>query len=119
MKGYSKICDVHYSLSQNELLIEVKENSTQKVHRLCKTLLKEVSVELSSVELLVDFIAVKLRKQDKDAAWDQLGYDITHFTLPKRGLIKSNFQTIVPLPEEVKQEAKTESSDKENSDSNN
>ena len=28
MKGYSKICDVHYSLSQNELLIEVKENAT-------------------------------------------------------------------------------------------
>jgi hypothetical protein len=91
MKGYSKLCDVRYSLSQNELLIEVKESSTQKVHRLCKTLLKEVNVELSSVELLVDFVAVKLRKEDKDQFWDQLGYDIKEFTIPKRGQIKSNF----------------------------
>jgi hypothetical protein len=85
MKGYSKICDVHYALSQNELLIEVKDPATLKVHRICKTLLKEISVELSSVELLVDFIAVKLRKEDKEQAWDQLGYDIKDFTIPKRG----------------------------------
>ena len=85
MKGYSKICDVHYALSQNELLIEVKDPATLKVHRICKTLLKEIAVEQSSVELLVDFIAVKLRKEDKEQAWDQLGYDIKQFTIPKRG----------------------------------
>ena len=85
MKGYSKICDVHYALSQNELLIEVKDPATLKVHRICKTLLKEISVEQSSVELLVDFIAVKLRKEDKEQSWDQLGYDIKDFTIPKRG----------------------------------
>ncbi len=85
MKGYSKICDVHYALSQNELFIEVKDPATLKVHRICKTLLKEISVDQSSVELLVDFIAVKLRKEDKEQAWDQLGYDIKEFTIPKRG----------------------------------
>lgn len=85
MKGYSKLVDVHYALSADELLIEVKEAATQKVHRLCKTLLREVNVELSSVELLIDFIAVKLRKDDKDSTWDQLGYDVKEFTLPRHG----------------------------------
>lgn len=102
MKGYSKLCDVRYALQQNELLIEVKEPVTQKVHRICKTLLKEVSVDQSSVELLVDFIAVKLRKEDKEQAWDQLGYDIKEFTIPKRGQMKSNFLTLPVIKEEPK-----------------
>jgi CS domain len=100
MKGYSKLTDVRYALSQNELLVEIKEPSTQRVHRLCKTLFKEVNVELSSVELLIDFIAVKLRKDDKDIAWDQLGYDIKEFTIPKRGQMKSNFLSLPPIVRE-------------------
>lgn len=54
--------DVRFALSENELLMEVK--SSNIVHRLCKTLFKEIIVEESSVELLVDFIAVKLKKKE-------------------------------------------------------
>ena len=28
MKGYSKICDIRYGLSQNELLVEIREPGT-------------------------------------------------------------------------------------------
>jgi hypothetical protein len=66
-------------LSKNELLIEVKGPATLKIHRICKALLKEISVEQSRV----DFIAVKLRKEYKEQAWDQLGYDIKDLTIPK------------------------------------
>ena len=67
MKGYSKATDVHYALSENELLIEIKDQN-QKVHRLCKTLNKEIDVNQSTIEMLVDFIAVKLKKADKEVA---------------------------------------------------
>ena len=77
MRGYNKLGDVHFGLSENELLIEIKEPSPSltnhsgvKVHRLCKTLFREVDVDQSSIELLVDFVAVKLRKRDKDVTWD-------------------------------------------------
>jgi hypothetical protein len=75
-------------------------------------------VELSSVELLVDFIAVKLRKEDKEQSWDQLGYDIKEFTIPKRGQMKSNFLTMPIIKEEPKpvpvNEEKSAAADKEN-----
>ena len=118
MKGYSKICDVHYALSQNELLIEVKDPATLKVHRICKTLLKEISVEQSSVELLVDFIAVKLRKEDKEQSWDQLGYDIKDFTIPNHGQMKSNFLSMPVVKEEPKPVVVNEdaAADKENNE---
>lgn len=84
MKGYNKNTDVHYALSENELLVEIRDSSS-RVHRVCKTLYREVDVSQSSIELLVDFVAVKLRKQDASVSWDQAGYDITNFSLPKRG----------------------------------
>jgi len=75
-------------------------------------------VELSSVELLVDFIAVKLRKEDKEQSWDQLGYDIKEFTIPKRGQMKSNFLTMPIIKEEPKpvpvNEEESAAADKEN-----
>lgn len=58
---------------------------------MCKTLSKEVVVEESSVELLVDFIAIKLKKKEASAHWDSLGYDIAQFNVPKIGLMKSNY----------------------------
>lgn len=126
MKGYNKITDIRYALSQNELLVEIKEPSTLKVHRLCKTLNKEVNVELSSVELLIDFIAVKLRKDDKDVSWDQLGYDIKDFTIPMRGQMKSNFLSLPVIKQEPKPQVQEQSStenqgnaDKENTDTSN
>jgi hypothetical protein len=91
MKGYSKLMDVRYALSENELLIELRDSQTEKVNRLCKTLNREIDVDQSSVELLIDFVAVKLMKGDKDITWDSLGYDIKEFTLPRRGQMKSNF----------------------------
>lgn len=75
-------------------------------------------MELSSVELLVDFIAVKLRKEDKEHSWDQLGYDIKEFTIPKRGQMKSNFLTMPIIKEEPKpvsvNEEESAAADKEN-----
>lgn len=75
-------------------------------------------MELSSVELLVDFIAVKLRKEDKEQSWDQLGYDIKEFTIPKRGQMKSNFLTMPIIKEEPKpvpvNEEESAAADKEN-----
>ena len=52
---------------------------------MCKTLLREVDVGQSTIELLVDFVAVKLKKLDTNLSWDSLGYDIREFSLPKRG----------------------------------
>jgi hypothetical protein len=46
---------------------------------------KEINVEQSSVELLVDFIAIKLKKYDSALSWGSLGYDIKDFTIPKKG----------------------------------
>ena len=43
MKGYSKTTDVRYALSENELLVEIKD-SASRVHRICKTLYREVDV---------------------------------------------------------------------------
>ena len=45
MKGYSKLMDIRYALSENELLVELKDPQTSKVHRLCKTLNREIDVD--------------------------------------------------------------------------
>ena len=51
----------------------------------------------SSIETLIDFVAVKLKKRDKEVTWDQgVGYDVKDFTLPKRGQMKSNFLKYEP-----------------------
>ena len=37
-KGYKKESDVRYALSDNEILLEVRDEAKNKVHRVCKTL---------------------------------------------------------------------------------
>lgn len=118
MKSYKKESDIHYALSENELLIEIRDPSSNKVHRFCKTLFKEIDVDQSSIELLVDFVACKLKKRDKEITWEQgIGYDVKEFTLPKRGQMKSNFlKYIKPIEEESKKEeiAEDQDTNKEN-----
>jgi hypothetical protein len=122
VKGYKKEEDVRYALSENELLLEVRR--VNQVARVCKTFNKEVDVDGSSVDLLVDYIAVKLKKQDMEVSWDQVGYDIASFTLPRRGQMKSNFLKYTPppiatKPEQVEQEENSMTEGKENTNSNN
>ena len=74
-KGYDKSRDVRYALSENELLLEVRDKQN-KVHKLCKTLYKEVDMGQSNIDLLVDFICVKLKKYETQTTWNSLGYDI-------------------------------------------
>lgn len=69
IKGYNKDKDVRYALSENELLLEVRDK-TNNVHRLCKTLYKEVDVPESNIELLVDFISIKLKKLENNHSWN-------------------------------------------------
>lgn len=53
----------------------------------------------SEVQLLKDFIVVKLHKQESGEHWRELGYDIANFTIPQTGQMKSNFlQSIAPEP---------------------
>ena len=74
-KGYDKNKDVRFALSENELLLEIRDKQNM-VHRLCKTLQKEVDMTLSSIDLLVDFICVKLKKLESSVTWNSLGYDV-------------------------------------------
>ena len=68
------------------------------IKRLCKTLNKSVDVGRSEIQLLVDFIVVKLQKQEADP-WSDFGYDIANFTVPQTGQMKSNFlKSIEPAP---------------------
>lgn len=102
MRGYNKETDIRYALSENELLLEVKDSSAGKhlVRRLCQTLHKQIDVQQSEVMLLVDFVSVKLCKLEKGQTWSGLGYDIANFTVPERGQMKSNFlKTALPKEE--------------------
>lgn len=59
----------------------------------------------SEVNLLVDFISVKLAKLERGSAWSGLGSDISNFKVPERGQMKSNFlKTVLPKVEPVKEE---------------
>lgn len=53
----------------------------KSIQRICKTLFKEIDLNNSSIELLVDYIIIKLKKEDPKAKWDELGYDISDFKL--------------------------------------
>lgn len=102
MRGYNKETDIRYALSENELLLEVKDSSAGKhlVRRLCQTLHKQIDVQQSEVLLLVDFVSVKLCKLEKGQSWSGLGYNIANFTIPERGQMKSNFlKTALPKEE--------------------
>lgn len=119
LKGYKREEDVRYALSENEFLLEVRRG--QSVARVCKTFYKEVDVAESEVNLLVDYIALKLKKQEKEHNWDQVGYDVANFSLPRRGQVKSNFITYTPPQPAPAQQPSAEDviEDKENSNSTN
>jgi len=93
-KGYNKETDIRYALSENEILLEVRDEAKNKVHRVCKTLFSPINSQESSVQLLVDFIVFKLKKDEKHKkTWDDLGYDIKEFHIPEssNSYMRSNF----------------------------
>lgn len=106
------------------MFLEVRDVPKNKVHRMCKTLFKQIDVQGSDVQLLVDYIIFKLKKTvvkggdpgDATARWDDVGYDIESFTVPEpsMGTLKSNHftQKVEPSAKEAAD------SNKENSSSN-
>lgn len=48
-KGYNKEADARYALSDNEILLEVRDVSKNKVHRICKTLMHPIDCKESQV----------------------------------------------------------------------
>lgn len=83
---------MRYALSDNEILLEVRDVGKNKVHRICKTLNHPIICQDSSAQLLVDFIVFKLKKASGKKIWDQLGYDIQDFQIPENHLyMRSNF----------------------------
>ena len=95
---------MRYALSSDEFLIEIRDKKQRNKHvvsRLCQTLSKSIDVGRSEVQLLVDFIVVKLHKQESGEHWRELGYDIANFTVPQAAPMKSNFlQSNEPEPTE-------------------
>ena len=90
-KGYNKESDVRYALSENEILLEVRDVAKNKVHRVCKTLFQPIDCKESTVQLLVDYIVFKLKKE-KNKSWDDLGYSIEDFNIPaSTQYMRSNF----------------------------
>ena len=84
-KGYDKENDVRFALSSDEFIIELRDKSQRGKHvirRLCKTLTNSIDVSRSEIQLLVDFIVVKLCKQEATVHWNDFGYDIAGFTVP-------------------------------------
>jgi len=110
VKGYDTAKDCRYALSSNELLIEVRDKGTQKVHRFCQTLFKEVDVGQSNIHLLVNVVSVQLHKAEKKTSWEQVGFAISSFSIPEVGQMKSNFLKFQPKP---KLEEKEEEEEKE------
>lgn len=123
-KGYKKDSDVRYAISENEIVLEVRDVPKNKVHRMCKTLFKPIDVKGSDVQLLVDYIIFKLKKAvvkggdpaDGTAIWDDVGYDIETFSVPEptMGTLKSNHWKQKQLPSA----AKAAEADKENASGN-
>jgi len=66
LKGYKKEEDVRFAVSENEIVLEIRDktvvNGPGRKARLCQTLHKQIDVAQSEVQLLVDFICVKLSK---------------------------------------------------------
>ena len=48
-KGYDKEKDVRYALSDNEVLLEVRDVAKNKVHRVCNTLLHKIDARESTI----------------------------------------------------------------------
>ena len=80
---------------------------------MCKTLTKSIDVGRSEIQLLKDFIVIKLCKQEEAEQWNDFGYDIADFTIPQTTQMNSNFlKSLAPAPTETEQTA-AESEDKE------
>ena len=96
-KGYKKESDVRYALSDNEIILEVRDVGKNKVHRVCKTLYLPIVCQESSVQLLVDYIIFKLKKDPSQKSnatktWESLGYDIAEFKIPEpQFYMRSNY----------------------------
>jgi len=75
-------------------------------------LTNSIDVTKSEVQLLLDFIVVKLVKQESALTWREFGYDISNFTVPQAGsLMKSNYLKSIepaPTPEEEEQKSKVD-----------
>jgi len=86
-------------------LLEIRDRSAprgvSRIKRLCQTLTKQIDVPMSEVQLLVDYVCVKLCKLERGLSWNGLGYDIADFTIPERSQMKSNFLKVKakPVPE--------------------
>ena len=63
---------------------------------------------LSNIDLLVDFICVKLKKLESAVSWDSLGYDVQNFTMPLKSQMKSNFLKYEAPKRESKEVEKSE-----------
>jgi len=72
---------------------------------------KQIDVAQSEVQLLVDFICVKLCKLERGVSWNQFGHDISEFTIPERTQMKSNF--LKPKKQEVKEIKEDDKKDEE------
>lgn len=103
-------------------MVEVRDEAKNKVHRVCKTLFSPINSQESSVQLLVDFIVFKLKKDEKHKkTWDDLGYDIKEFHIPEssNSYMRSNFlrQKSAEVGE-VDQKENKAGENKENEDNN-
>lgn len=103
--------------------MEIRDKSNIKtqrgkhvVRRLCQTLTNSVDVFKSEIQLLKDFICIKLYKMDNEDQWREFGYDIANFTIPKTVPINSNYlksaEPEVPEEPEVDEESKAEEDEK-------
>ncbi len=79
VKGYQKPHVVH-KVTDNEMLLEVYDPTLNARQRTCVTLFLPIVSKESSVELLTDYICVKLKKADPSKLWDSLGYAISQLT---------------------------------------
>lgn len=116
-KGYQKDQDVRYAFSENEFVLEVRDRSVAngpgRKQRICQTLTQQIDVGQSEVQLLVDFISVKLTKLEKGKTWRSFGFDISEFAIPERTQMKSNFLKAKALPEPVKEDKEENNAEEE------
>lgn len=115
-KGYSKEKDARYAISENEIILEVRDVAKNKVFKVCKTLSHPIDCKESSVQLLVDYIIFKLKKKS-NKNWDDLGYDIQEFHVPEsHHYMRSNYlkQESAKVGEEADKENSSQAANKEN-----
>jgi len=77
--GYKKET-VTYKLTNNEMLLEVYDPSLKAIQRTCVTLFLPIVLNGSTIDYLVDFISIKLKKADSSKTWESLGYQISQLT---------------------------------------